>query len=143
MIYRICEEEIDRRACEEAVSHSGAGAILCFAGTTRGTFEGRAVERLEYEAYEPMALGEMRAIGCELKERWPGAMVAIVHRVGVVEVGETSVFIAVSAPHRVAAYEASRFAIDAVKARVPIWKKELYADGSSWKANAESTGGAI
>jgi molybdopterin synthase catalytic subunit len=124
----------------EAVAHPGAGAILIFEGVTRDHFEGREVTRLEYEAYEPMALKEMEAIGAEIRQRWPQTRVAMAHRTGIVEVGEASVLIAVSAPHRVAAYDASRFAIDTLKKRVPIWKKELYADGSCWKANADGGG---
>jgi molybdopterin synthase catalytic subunit len=140
MSFQITEAPLQTRPLREAVAHSGAGAILVFEGVTRDHFEGREVTRLEYEAYAPMAIQEMEAIGVELRERWPHARLAIAHRVGVVQVGEASVLIAVSAPHRASAYEASRFAIDSLKARVPIWKKELYADGSSWKANSESRG---
>ena len=81
---------------------------------------------------------QMEAIGRVLTERWPGARVAIVHRVGVVPAGETSVVISVSAPHRDACYAASRFAIDTLKSQVPIWKKEVYEDGSNWKQNQEA-----
>jgi molybdopterin synthase catalytic subunit len=97
------------------------------------------VERLEYEAYGGMAEREMAQIGSRIADRWPGVRVAMVHRLGVVAVGEASVVIAVSAPHRGEAYAASRFAIDELKAHVPVWKKEVYADGSVWKANAEVT----
>jgi len=87
-----------------------------------------------------MAVPEMEAIGSELSRRWPGARVAIAHRVGVVPVGETSVVISVTAPHRDVCYQASRYAIDTLKERVPIWKKEIYEDGSAWKDNQETRG---
>ena len=84
-----------------------------------------------------MAKTQMSVICDTIASRWPGSRVAMIHRIGVVDVGEASVVIAVSAPHRDEAYAASRFAIDTLKASVPIWKKEVYADGSVWKANAE------
>lgn len=127
---------IDVAAVRNAVDDPGFGAILVFEGITRNHFDGRAVHELAYEAYEGMATAELTAIAAEAAERWPGVRVAIVHRLGVVPVGEASVVIAVGAPHRVEGYSASRFTIDALKERVPIWKKEIYADGSAWKANA-------
>lgn len=138
---RLVDGPIDVRELERAVAHPGAGAVLCFQGTTRDSFEGKGVLHLEYEAFAPMALAELERIAAEARARFPGSRLAVAHRVGRVEVGEASVVIAVSAPHRDEAYQASRFAIDALKARVPIWKKEWYADGSQWKANAESRGG--
>ena len=94
--------------------------------------------RLEYEAYPGMAEAEMSKIGEEVCQKWPGSRVAMAHRIGVVPIGEASVVIVTSAPHRDEAYAASRFAIDALKMAVPIWKKEVYQDGSVWKNNAES-----
>jgi molybdopterin synthase catalytic subunit len=91
---------------------------------------------LEYEVYAEMAVPVMEAIAAEAGERWPGCRVAMVHRTGSLTVGEVSVIIAVSTPHRAEAYAASRFCIDALKERVPVWKKERYADGAAWKANA-------
>ncbi|MCB9682054.1 MAG: molybdenum cofactor biosynthesis protein MoaE [Alphaproteobacteria bacterium] len=132
---------IDPRALEDAVAHPGAGAVLTFLGVTRDRFEGRAVVRLEYEAYETMALAQLAEIVAEVASQWPGARAAIVHRLGVVPLGETSVAIVVATPHRDAAYAASRHAIEALKARVPIWKKEIYEDGSAWKANAPTPSG--
>ncbi len=129
---------IDPRALEAAVTRPEAGAILTFSGIARNNFEGRAVRGLRYEAYEAMAVPEMERIVAEATERWPGVRVAMVHRTGALDIGEASVVIAVSAPHRDAAYQAGRFAIDALKERVPVWKKELYDDGATWKANAES-----
>lgn len=137
---RLTHEPIDVARVEAAVRTDTCGAELVFVGTTRDTFEGRPVIRLEYEAWESAAERELAAIEEDVAARWPGAVVRIVHRLGVVPVGEPSVVIAVATPHRAACYEASRHAIEALKARVPIWKKEIYADGSDWKANAATPG---
>ena len=107
-------------------------ATVTFAGATRNDNAGRRVLRLEYEAYEPMALSEMRRLAGEAGERWQIVRIAISHRVGLVDIGETSVAIAVSAAHRAEAFEACRFAIDTLKRTVPIWKKEYFADGAVW-----------
>lgn len=139
-MFEIVTDPIDPRRVEAAVAHPGAGAVLTFAGTTRDSFEGRRVVGLSYEAFAEMAVPEMRAIADRAVERWPGVRVAMVHRIGEVPVGEASVVISVSAPHRGPAYDASRFAIDALKERVPVWKKERYEDGSTWKQNAEFHG---
>ncbi len=137
-MFAITADPIDAMAVHAAVNHPGAGAIVLFVGVTRDHFGGRAVTRLEYEAWPAMAVPEMQKIGAEIATQWPGAKVAISHRTGVVEIGEPSVVIAVSAPHRAEAYAASRFAIDTLKVRVPVWKKEHYADeGAAWKANAQ------
>ena len=135
-MFALSSEPIDILAVQQAVSRPEFGAIVTFLGITRNHFDGRPVERLEYEAYPEMALPELRRIGQEIEQRWPGVAVAIVHRTGVVPLGEPSVVIAVGSPHRAAGYEANRYAIEALKQRVPIWKKEIYADGSAWKANA-------
>lgn len=127
---------LDVAAIERAVAWTGAGALLTFTGVARDTFEGRPVRGLVYEVYPELALPELARITEELRQGWPGLRVAIVHRTGPVGLGEPSVVISVASPHRAAAYEASRAAIEALKERVPIWKKELYADGASWKANA-------
>jgi molybdopterin synthase catalytic subunit len=132
----LADGPLDPRALEAAVSWSGAGAVLVFSGATRDNFEGRTVLGLEYEVYAEMAVPVMEAIAAEAGERWPGCRVAMVHRTGSLTVGEVSVIIAVSTPHRAEAYAASRFCIDALKERVPVWKKERYADGAAWKANA-------
>ncbi|WP_296975365.1 molybdenum cofactor biosynthesis protein MoaE [Thermobacillus sp. ZCTH02-B1] len=108
------------------------GASLVFIGTTREWTDGRRTLHLEYEAYAPMALKTLRQIGEEIEAKWPGAKAAIAHRLGTVPVGEASVVIAVSAPHRAACYEASRYAIERLKQIVPIWKKEIREDGSEW-----------
>ncbi|MBH5318531.1 molybdenum cofactor biosynthesis protein MoaE [Paenibacillus sp. GSMTC-2017] len=111
------------------------GASLAFVGTTREWTEGVQTVHLEYEAYTPMAIAMMQQIGDEIAEQWSGALCAISHRIGVVDLAETSVIIAVSAPHRDACYEASRYAIERLKQIVPIWKKEIWSDGSEWKGS--------
>lgn len=137
-MFAITDQPLDPRAVEAAVAWPGAGAVLTFSGVTRDHFEGRAVVGLEYEAYAEMAVPVMEQIAQEVGRQWPGARVAMVHRTGPVALGEASVVISVATPHRGAAYAASRYAIDALKARVPVWKKERYADGAVWKENAES-----
>lgn len=138
MMIAITEHPIDRDAVEQAVRHPGAGAVLTFSGVTRDNFGGRSVTGLRYEAYAEMAEAEMARLRDEICARWPGVQVAMVHRIGALAVGEASVIISASSPHRDEAYQASRYAIDALKVRVPIWKKEHYADGmADWKANKQ------
>lgn len=131
-MFRIFSEPIDPRIVEAAVAHPGAGALCVFHGVVRDHSRGKRVTQLEYEAYPPMAEKVLAQIGEEIAGRWPGARVAIVHRTGRLEVGETSVVIAVSSPHRAEAFEACRYAIEALKTRVPIWKKEFVEDGEYW-----------
>jgi molybdopterin synthase catalytic subunit len=123
---------VDVAALERAVAAPAAGAIVTFVGTTREDNAGRNVIRLEYEAYEPMALSETRKLALEAGERWKIVRIAIQHRIGFVDIGETSVAIAVSAAHRAEAFEACRFAIDRLKEMVPIWKKEYFEGGEVW-----------
>ena len=135
----ITPDPIDPAVVEAAVARPEAGAILTFSGVTRNNFDGRPVTGLSYEAYEPMALTVMGQIRDEAQARWPGARVAMVHRIGEVPIGEPSVVISASTPHRADCYAASRFASDTLKDRVPIWKKEHYADGAgAWKENQPS-----
>jgi molybdopterin converting factor subunit 1 len=108
------------------------GAVVIFDGIVRNQSAGRATLYLEYEAYESMALAKMRAIGAQIRQAFPIHRIAMVHRLGRLEIGETSVFIAISSPHRRAAFEACRFAIDTLKKTVPIWKKEYFKDGAVW-----------
>jgi molybdopterin synthase catalytic subunit len=131
-MYQIVSQPIDIASVTAAVSDPGTGATVAFVGTTRDHNDGRRVLRLEYEAYPEMAVAEMRKIGDGAKAQWPVAAVAIVHRVGVVPIGEASVVIAVSAAHRRAAFEACHFAIDRLKEVVPIWKKEHFEGGEVW-----------
>ncbi len=134
-MFALSDQPIDVAAVRAAVTDPAFGAILVFEGVTRDNFDGRSVTKLAYEAYEAMAVPELERIGTEIAQKWPGAKTAIVHRTGIVPVTEPSVVIAVGTPHRGACYEANRYAIEALKSRVPIWKKEIYADGSAWKAN--------
>ena len=134
----LTDQPLDGPSLEAVVARPGAGAVLTFAGVARDSFEGRPVRALEYEAFAEMAVPVMQEIAVEIQARWPGVRVAMAHRTGRLGIGEASVIIAVSAPHREDAYSASRHAIDALKARVPIWKKEVYDDGTAWKANAGS-----
>jgi len=131
-IYELVREPI-RTA--EIVAHLKApedGAVVVFDGIVRNHSGGRATLYLDYEAYEPMALGKMREIGAEIRRKFPIHRIALVHRLGRLEIGETSVFIAISSPHRRAAFDACRLAIDTLKRTVPIWKKEYFTDGAVW-----------
>ncbi|GMK41704.1 hypothetical protein PCCS19_47610 [Paenibacillus sp. CCS19] len=126
----ISVEDVTRRVI--APNH---GASIAFVGTTREWTEGQRTVRLEYEAYAPMAVRTMEQIGEEIAVKWNGARCAIAHRTGVVDVADISVVIAVSSPHRDECYEASRYAIERLKQIVPIWKKEIWEDGSEWKGH--------
>ena len=108
------------------------GAVVTFLGLVRNHNLGRSVRYLEYEAYEPLALKAFEKIAAEIGERWPGARLALHHRIGRLEIGESSVMIAVSSPHRRGAFEACHFAIDTLKETVPVWKKEYFEDGEVW-----------
>lgn len=130
----LVDEAIDLEALIRATEDAGCGAVLIFQGNVRNRHEGRPVERLTYSAYRPMALERLRRIASDLERGEPEVRVGIVHRLGDVEVGEASVAIAIASPHRAAAYEASRKALERLKAEVPIWKREHYADGRSvWR----------
>lgn len=131
-MFEIVSGPIDAAAVSAAVARPSAGATVTFLGTTRDHNEGRQVTRLEYEAYPEMAIAEMHKIGEVARRRWPIEGIAIVHRIGVVPIGEPSVVIAVSARHRVAAFEACHFTIDRLKEVVPIWKKEHFEGGEIW-----------
>ncbi len=113
------------------VAGADCGAVVSFVGTVRATNQGKRVVRLEYEAYPEMALRIFEQIAAQARERW-AARIAIHHRTGALEPGEISVVIAAAAPHRADAFEACRHAIEALKKDAPIWKRELYPDGSSW-----------
>src|SRR6476619_5224221 len=128
----LSEEPLSLERAVREVASDDAGAIATFVGTTRARSRGRDVVRLEYEAYEGMAETEMERIASTLKERHELIDVAIHHRVGPVEIGETSVVIAVSAAHRQSALAACKEAIDTLKETVPLWKKELYVGGEAW-----------
>eukprot|EP01118_Nematostelium_gracile_P012637 TRINITY_DN4647_c0_g1_i1.p1 TRINITY_DN4647_c0_g1~~TRINITY_DN4647_c0_g1_i1.p1 ORF type:complete len:155 (-),score=41.05 TRINITY_DN4647_c0_g1_i1:70-534(-) len=134
----ISKTELDLKKISDLVADPSAGAISTFSGTTRNYFEGKKVVSLSYEAYDPMALKEMQKICTVVRSKWQVIGVAIFHRIGLVPIGESSVIIAVSSAHRKESLEAVQFAIDELKAKVPIWKRELYDDNtSSWKENKE------
>ena len=122
------------QTCQDWVAGAACGGIVHFVGTVREQTGGRPVKRLDFEAYEPMAVSEMRKIAETVKERWPAERVVIHHRVGQLEIGEIAVIIAVATPHRVDAFAACQFAIDTLKQTVPIWKKEIFTDGEVWVA---------
>jgi len=125
---------LDVQQCIDWVMSPECGGIDVFIGTVRNATKGKPVLRLEFEAYEKMALNEFRKIAQQTFEKWPVQKVAIHHRVGVLQVGEIPVVIAVAAAHRDAAFEACRYIIDTLKQTVPIWKKEIFEDGEVWVA---------
>jgi molybdopterin synthase catalytic subunit len=126
---RVTEDAIDPRALLDASLSPSDGAALLFWGVVRNEHGGRAVEHLEYEAYAEMAERKMQEIADEARGRFGTGAIHVVHRVGLLRVGEASVGIAVAAPHRGEAYEASRYVIEELKRRVPVWKREGYVDG--------------
>ena len=131
-LYELVQAAIEPAALVWHVRGGKDGAIVAFDGFVRNESHGRATKYLEYEAYEPMALAKMREVGAQIHQRFAIHRLAMVHRLGRLDIGETSVFIAVSAPHRGAAFDACRFAIDTLKRTVPIWKKEYFQDGAIW-----------
>ena len=132
VLFELTTDPLDPRRLEAAVAHKGAGAICTFIGVVRDTSRGRSVTHLEYEAYGEMATAEMRKIAGEIAEKWPEARVAMAHRTGRLEIGEASVVVSVSCPHRAEAIDACRWGIDRLKESVPIWKKEHATDGTYW-----------
>ncbi len=128
----VTDGPIDTRAWRARVGGPAAGAVVTFEGIVRDHHEGRAVSHLEYEGHRSMSRRQLATIAREALERHPVEAVAVVHRLGRLEVGECSVFIAVAAAHRDAAFEATRYVIDELKKRVPIWKRESGPDGSYW-----------
>jgi molybdopterin synthase catalytic subunit len=129
-LVRLTREPVDLSALLAA--SPADGAVCLFVGVVRNENDGRPVRHLEYEAYEDMALPLMEQIAAEALRRWPVTEVRIVHRLGRLEIGQPSVAVAVASPHRPEAFEACRYAIDTLKATVPIWKKEFYEDGAVW-----------
>ena len=140
VLFELTTEPLDARRMEAAVAHKGAGAICTFTGIVRDSSRGRSVTHLEYEAYAEMATAEMRKIAGEIEERWPEARVAMAHRTGRLEIGEASVVVSVSCPHRAEAIDACRWGIDRLKESVPIWKKEHATDGTYWIEGDEARG---
>jgi molybdopterin synthase catalytic subunit len=128
----LVREPIDTAALIRHVRTAADGAVVTFDGCVRNQSHGRRTLYLDYEAYESMAVAKIREIAATLHEKFAIDRIAIAHRLGRLEIGETSVFIAVSAPHRPAAFDACRFAIDTLKRTVPVWKKEYFEDGAVW-----------
>ena len=130
----ISDKPLNIQYCIDWVMTPQSGGIDVFIGTVRDATKGKTVVRLEFEAYEPMALKEMHKIGKQAFEKWPVQKLLIHHRTGVLEIGEVPIIIAVSCAHRDAAFEACRYVIDTLKQTVPIWKKEIFGDGEVWVA---------
>jgi molybdopterin synthase catalytic subunit len=131
-MFRVTDKPINLQELVDFVTDPEAGALATFIGTTRNNNEGRKVIALDYEAYPEMAEKQLARLGEEASKKWPICRMAIVHRLGPVQITEPSVIIAVSAAHREAAFAACRFAIEEIKKTVPIWKKEVYEGGEIW-----------
>lgn len=127
----LTKNPIDSGQVLASVQSHAAGAVVLFLGTTRGITDGRSTESLDYECFADMAIKKLKQLENTARERWQVEQLTIVHRLGHIEVGESSVAIAVSSPHRSEAFEAGRWLIDTVKQEVPIWKKENWGDGTS------------
>ena len=130
----ITEQQLDAEKITNLVRRDSNGAVVTFLGNTRDNFEGKSVIRLEYEAYVKMAVKKLEEIRQEMMQQFGIEDIAISHRIGVVDIGETSLVVAVASPHRTEAFQACHKVVDRVKEIVPIWKKEVYADGSRWVA---------
>jgi MoaE-MoaD fusion protein len=138
VMFEITSQPLDPRQTEAAVMHPGAGAVCTFTGIVRDNSRGRSVTHLEYEAFDSMAVTQMKKIAEEIGSKWPDARVAMIHRTGRLNIGEPSVVVSASAPHRAEAIAACKWAIDRLKESVPIWKKEHAADGTFWIEGDES-----
>lgn len=138
-MFEIVKEPVDVSKLIQAVADRNAGAIVTFIGTVREMTKGKKTLYLEYEAYEPMARKKLEQIGTEIRQQFPEAKTAIVHRTGRLGISDIAVAIAVSAPHRDEAYRANRYAIERIKEMVPIWKKEHWENGEMWVGNLKET----
>ena len=139
-IVKLQQEELNVGHIIDLVTAPNCGAVSSFVGTTRDNFDNKKVLRLEYEAYEPMALKEMKSICSKIRSQWNVYHIAIYHRLGEVPVSKASVVIAISSPHREESLKAIEYAINSLKASVPIWKKEVYdTQEVQWKENKECT----
>jgi molybdopterin synthase catalytic subunit len=123
---------LSEQTCLDFVKTDDTGGIVVFVGTVRNQTKGKAVIRLDFEAYEPMAISEMRKIAVQALEQFSLKKISVHHRVGTLDIGEVPVVIAVSSAHRKAAFDACEFVIDTLKETVPIWKKEIFEDGEVW-----------
>jgi molybdopterin synthase catalytic subunit/molybdopterin converting factor small subunit len=140
-IFEITREPIDLADLRARLLEGDSGAVVIFDGVARNNTKGRRTLYLEYEGYEPMSLRTMEQIGREVHERWPINRVGIIHRLGRIDITESSVVIIVTSAHRKIAFEACHYAIDRLKKIVPIWKKEYFEDGAVWVENEEAQGG--
>jgi len=131
-VFRLIREPIDVRRVAESIQKPEDGAVVVFEGAVRNHSQAKAVRFLEYDAYESMALKKLEEIGSRAKDKYDIRAIAIVHRLGHMDIGELSIVIAVASAHRGPAFDACRFAIDTIKEIVPIWKKEFYEDGEVW-----------
>ena len=130
-MFKITYEIITEAQVREVVESPETGAVVLFLGTVRNNTDGRQVKHLEYDAYTPMAERKMAEIGQEILEKWGIKHVAIIHRVGKLEIGEVSVAVGIASPHRKDGFEACKYAMDRLKQIVPIWKREVWLDGDA------------
>lgn len=133
----VTKTQIDTVGLQDSLTNHAAGGYCAFEGWVRNENEGQVVERLEYEAYEPLVIAEGEKVLAEAREQYPYLEARCVHRVGLLELGECAVWVGVAAPHRDEAFKACRYIIDEIKVRLPIWKKEHYASGDSGWVNCE------
>ena len=135
----IVNEPLDAEAITAKVKNDSNGAVVTFLGATRDFTGARKVLHLEYEAYRPMADEKLAEVASDLRERWSIEDVAIVHRIGRLEIGEVSLVVAVASPHRKEAFAACQYSVDRIKQIVPIWKKEFFEGGEVWVGSQESS----
>jgi molybdopterin synthase catalytic subunit len=131
-LIQITHEPLDRNALVAAITHPSVGGIVVFEGIVRDNARGKQVRYLEYDVYPEMAIQQIRAIITEAEKRWGVNRIAVAHRIGRLEIGETSVVVVVATPHRAEAFDACRYIIDTLKTTVPIWKKEVATNGEEW-----------
>jgi molybdopterin synthase catalytic subunit len=131
-MFAVTTDPLDPQALVEALRSDEDGAVCLFYGVVRNNNLGRTVLYLEYDAYAPMAVKVMREIAEEVKARFPVSAVGALHRIGRLEIGETSLLVAVASPHRAEAFEACHYTVDRIKERVPVWKKEVFEGGEEW-----------
>ena len=136
---KITSEPLNPEEITAQVRSDSNGAVITFLGTTRDFSEGRNVEYLEYEAYQPMAENMLQQIADELREKWDIDDFAVAHRVGRVDIGEISLVVALASPHRQQAFEAGGYIVDRIKQLVPIWKKEVFKGGEVWVGSEEES----
>ena len=134
-MFKVTQQPLSVQEVNDLVKRPTDGAVVTFDGIVRNNFEGRAVRFLEYEAYADMAQKKLAEIGAEVRQKFPVGDIAMVHRLGRLEIGESSIVIAVAAPHRHTAFEACAYAMDRVKEEVPVWKKEFFIDGEAHWVN--------